>query len=462
MDETTTLAWARLPIGGVIRAAAADIHPPLYYMLVWAWQRIPLGLDWAVQARALSALFVLVATVAVDRYWLRGLRPSARYSYLALWTLSPGLLLYSRMCRSYSLQALIAVVAAAWLLRFAEKPSRKSGAAAALGIAAALYTHYVPGLALLAAANVLLWRKRRLRDAAAIDALCAAAYLPWIWKLAASLGVWASHSVYAAAGGGPVETALKLGYWAMSLAMGEAVPDGLLAPGALLLALAAVLALTAARRNPELGWLAGTAAAAGFLGVMRWVSYPFVPARMLFVFPLLLLLFVIGAAAHRRAGLAAIAGALILSLSGIWCYFHKTGFRNKQYPMPMAEIAASIRAGSTAADSAVLVDGANSDPPALAYALGAERPVLSTADPAAPEAVSRLLADPGIRTVWFLRNTHDVSGGLNAQLEARLGGAMTVHAHPYEPFTPLEIRMAQAMGMENPPPYFHELLEFRR
>jgi hypothetical protein len=366
------------------------------------------------------------------------------------------------MCRSYSMQTLVTIVAAAWLLRFLRQSSRRTGAAAALGITAALYIHYVPGIALLAAANIMLLRKRRMRDALAIDAICGVAYLPWIWTLTVSLGVWAGHSVYAAAGGGLVETALKLAYWAMSAAMGEAVPDGLLAPGALLLSLAAALAFAGLRRDSDLAWLAGAASITGFLGVMRWVSYPFVPARMLFVFPLLLLLFILGAAEHPRAGLAAIAGALILSLSGIWCYFHKSAFRNKQYPMPMAEIAATIRAGSGPSDSAVLVDGANSDPPALGYALGAERTPISTTHPGAGDAVARLLADPRVRTVWFLRNTHDVSGGLNTQFAARLGGAMTARVRYYEPFTPLESRMARAMGMQDPPRYFHQLLEYRR
>ena len=35
-----------------------------------------------------------------------------------------------------------------------------------------------------------------------------------------------------------------------------------------------------------------------------------------------------------------LAAMLVLSLAGDWCYFHLTGFRNKQYPMPMREIAA--------------------------------------------------------------------------------------------------------------------------
>jgi hypothetical protein len=201
----------------------------------------------------------------------------------------------------------------------------------------------------------------------------------------------------------------------------------------------------------------------GFIGVARWVSYPFIPARMLFVFPFFLLLVATAIAAHRRAGAMVLAAMLLLSMTGIWCYFHKTGFRSKQYPMPMAEIAARISEQSAAADSVVLVDSTNSDPAALAYALGPTRPVLPTAAPATERELDQSLADPRIHTVWFLRNTHDVSAtGLNGHFEALLERKMRPAVHAYEPFSPLEIWMMRRLGMASPPSHFQELLEFRR
>jgi hypothetical protein len=208
--------------------------------------------------------------------------------------------------------------------------------------------------------------------------------------------------------------------------------------------------------------------AIGFIGVARWVSYPFIPARMLFVLPLFLLLAAAGATAHRRAGTLAMAAMLTLSLTGIWCYFHKTGFRNKQYPMPMAEIAARISRQSTASDSVTLVDSTNSDPAAMAYALGPSLPILRTGAPETEPEIGRRLADPHLRTVWFLRNTHDVSaGGLDQRFEALLQREMRQRemrpaVHAYEPFSPLETWMMRRLWMGNPPLHFQELIEFRR
>jgi hypothetical protein len=84
--------------------------------------------------------------------------------------------------------------------------------------------------------------------------------------------------------------------------------------------------------------------------------------------------------------------------------------------------------------------------------------------PETSAALTRLLADPRIRTVWFLRNTHDVSpAGLNAQFEARLRPGMAETVHSYQPYTPLErLLMGSLGGTREAPRYFHELLEFRR
>ena len=464
MDEAETLMVGRRPVREILRFVSEGVHPPLFFLLVHAWQRLPLRLDPVVQARALSVVFALAATVAADQLWASRLAQRGRIWFLALWTLSPCLLLYARMCRSYSLQLLVATVVGAYILRFEANRSWKSGAILAAWLTAGLYTHYVPGLAMLATANLALLRKRRFRDAIGMDVLVALAFLPWMWGLAKSLSLWGSHTkTYTITGTMLLEIPVKLAFWAMSFAMGEAVPDMVLVLGTVVLLLAGALALSGARRERELVWITAPAALIGFVGVTRWVSYPFIPARMLFVFPFLLLLFVAGAIAHRRAGALAVTAMLALSVSGVWCYFHKTGFRNKEYALPIQEIAAHIRRSSTAADSAILVDSTNSDPTAVEYALGPSRPLLQTADPGAAQVVARLLAEPRVRTIWFLRSTHDVSAArLDERIEKQLRAAMPVTVHPYEAFTPLEIRLMRAMGMRDPPAWSHELLEFRR
>jgi hypothetical protein len=471
-DEAGTLLAMRGTLDSLIQFAAQDVHPPLYYLVLYCWQHMPLGIDWAVQARLISVLFALLGTVALDRFWGTRFEERTRLTLLALWTLSPCLLLYARMCRSYSLQALLAIVGAAMLSRVATQYTWRRAALLCLALLAAMYTHYVAGIALVGTANLALVYRRRWRTVLAIDGAIVIGYLPWIWRLAASLASWGSNGRnYTLTGSRVLEVPVKFAYWSMSFVMGEAVPDAVLVAGGLLLPLVAAVVWRGARRTPEVAWLGAALGAIGFIGVARWVSYPFVPARMLFVLPFFLLLVAQGAAqgatqgtGGRRWGSLAVAAMLLLSLSGIWCYFQKTGFRNKQYPIPMQEIAGRILRDSPAGESAILVDSTNSDPVALFYALGGQRPCLRTGMAETPAALTRLLADPRIRTVWFLRNTHDVSPAeLNAQFEARLRPGMTETVHPYEPYTQLErLLMGTLAGNHEAPRYFHELLEFRR
>ena len=461
MDEAGTLGMEQHPLHELLRFAAEDVHPPLYYFLLYCWERIPFGLDWTVQGRLLSVLFALLGTVALDWQWGARLGDRARFLLLGLWTLSPCLLLYSRMSRSYTLQALLAILAVGTLLEFAEKRTWRRGAWLAVWLCAALYAHYAAGIALIATANLTLFYRRRWRDALIIDSALALAYLPWIWQLIASLDSWGSGArSYTLTGSRLMDIPVKFVYWAVSFVMGEANPDAILLLGGLLLPLVGWICWKGARRTPELAWVAGILAAIGFVGVARWVSYPFVPARMLFVLPFFLILVARGIDAGRGWGKATAAAILMLSVSGIWSYFHKTGFRNKQYPMPITEIVDLMLRNSGADDSVILVDSTNSDPIAVLYALDGRRSLLKTGDPGAQPALDKLLADPRIRTVWFLRNTHDVSpNGLDGRFETQLRSVMTVTAHEYERYTPLE---KAVMKSPDPPEYFHELLEFRR
>jgi hypothetical protein len=205
-------------------------------------------------------------------------------------------------------------------------------------------------------------------------------------------------------------------------------------------------------------WLAVPAAAVGLAGVARWVSYPFIPARMLYLFPLYLQLLVSGMLVYRRAGKLVFAALMLASLSGVWCYFHKTGFLNRQYAAPMREIAALIET-TAPPDSAVVVDRANSDHDALAYLLGDARPMVSSEDALA----GRIDQDPAIHTIWFLRSTHDVSPGrVNDALAARLLATGRAKVRGYQPFSPLQKRVMRAARIAHPPDYFQVLIECRR
>ncbi len=465
-DEADELIFLRGTLTNSINIPASGGHPPLYFAVIYYWMRLPFGLDWAVQARALSIVFALLATLAADRFWARELPSRWRWAFLTLWTLSPFLLLYSRMSRSYSLQLLIGTVVLGYLSGAGGLATGRSSTPSAkfltLWLTIGVYVHAIPGFALLATTNLhLLWR-RKFRDALWIDAIVGILYLPWLYRLLTFLPTWGKKggNLYALTGATVFEIPVKLAYWAFSFTMGEAVPDPVLIFGAIVGLGVSVLLIAGARRRPDLVWIAAPAAIIGFIGVARWNSYPFVPARMIFLYPVFLMLIVTGASLHRRLGFAVLAALFVLCVSGIWSYFNLAGFRNKQYPMPVAELAARIVRASSPGTFTVLVDSTNADPIGMEYQL---RPVLRTAEPSTLRAVDQALADPNIHIVWFLRSTHDVSPNqLDRQFEQKLAAAMRETAYPVEPFTPLELKVAQAAGVPHPARSFQELLKFER
>ncbi|MEO8594944.1 MAG: hypothetical protein ABI759_16610 [Candidatus Solibacter sp.] len=130
--------------------------------------------------------------------------------------------------------------------------------------------------------------------------------------------------------------------------------------------------------------------------------------------------------------------------------------------MPIRQIADRILRESTAEDSLILVDNSNADPIAMLYALHPQRTFLRTGLPATSTAFDLRLANPRVRKVWFFRNTHDVSPGLqNNRYQARLRAQMIETVYPFEPYTALERFLMQRLDGAAPR-YFQRLLEYQR
>lgn len=103
-DEWFTLTTVPLPLNQIRTTVEGAAHPPLYYFLLHFWIHIPWPASPLVKMRAMSVLWTLLATTILDRRWLIELQPRVRRRFLVLWVLSPCLLLYARMARSYSMQ----------------------------------------------------------------------------------------------------------------------------------------------------------------------------------------------------------------------------------------------------------------------------------------------------------------------------------------------------------------------
>lgn len=477
-DEAFTLLVSAQPVSRILATVGNDIHPPLYFLLAHWWRELPLDMEPLLQLRLLSVVFAILTTIFVERRWLRDASGELRDWFLLLWTFSPCLLLFSRMARSYSMQVFLSVVAIWCAMRFSENPgARKSLLAFVASMAALLYTHYAPGIAIWTGANILLLRRIRGGAKGAFwkalflpNALILIAYLPWIVTLAVALHRWGDKSVYSLTGNPWLEQGVKLGYWFYSFAFGESIPIWLLPVTALLALPCLWLFLAGARELRSWVLPAACAALIAYLGATRWVSYPFMGARLLFFLPLFLMAVASGIVSKRKVGL--VLGVLLFgaNLAGVWSYFGGRDILNIGYLAPHQKIAREIVLHSNPADTVVWVDGLNIDAGVLEYYLPPTFRVrlLETSESVA--AAKAELESPGIRHVWFVRNPHDISPGhVFGKLEDEMKTRWYNHSlHPYVPFSQTHLAILHGLAAlhreewSNPPRYVYEVWEFRR
>jgi hypothetical protein len=464
MDERFTYLVAARPFGEIVRLVQRDIHPPLYFVLLHAWTRLPLPWQGIAALRAFSALWALAATLLLDSLWTRRWKPGRRWLAVSLFALSPCLLLYGRMARSYAMQTALAILAAALLwrwLRDPESPVRDNlGAAAAL--LALLYTHYVPGIALLAAFTVVAWRPLGARRAGVFLAVVVAGYVPWILTLYHALKSWGQASNFTAkytlTGNVFTEQFLKAGYGLVSLTIGESFWAIWLAlvPVALWLVWLGARSYTGGGRL--LAFL-GLAAGVGYLGIARWVSFPFVPARLLWLLPLVSLAMAQGICRLRAPWREVVAGALALSyLSSAALYFRRENYLNPGYSAPLREIGERLNREAAPGDI-ILVDDYNTDS-TVGYYLSGRTPSLVLRAGREEEARARLA---GAKAAWVVRNTRDISPGrITTRLEAEGCVGRQRQDTFLQPYATWQVAVMGGLGIARPAPqYVYQVTECR-
>ncbi len=468
-DEHFTLSAASRPLPELLREIAAEQNnPPLHTLLVHIWLAIPWPSTPLAAVRALSALFALLSTLVIDRLWLRPAGQRVRVWFLLLWCLSPCNLLYARIARSYTLQVLLFVVAVWAVCKLLGRTGPPQGlAAASLSLAAVLYTHYLPGLALLAATLAVglwsAWRRRDRRVALSttvLVALAAAAMAPWAPPMAAALQrmLHAPPSINAS----PLAEFARAAYLVFSYFCGETAPAWALVAAPPLIAGALWLGWRGLRERPVWAAVAGVAAVLAYVGAGRWVSFVFTPARLLFLLPFVLLLVARGAAASRRTAAWVCLGLAAASLGSIGSYFRKTDFLNKAYLLPYEDVAAVIRSQPAALGALLVADACNTDPAPLAAMLAHDMPVLVVGRESTLAEVRERVARSGAGVIWTFRNTHDTSPGeLNRALEQELAARMRVQRHLFVPYSDRDRWFMRLLGWSEQPSHLIQLTEFR-
>ena len=466
-DESHTLTIVPQPLNQIRSMVEGALHPPLYFFLLHFWIQIPWPASPLAKMRAWSVLWTLLATIILDRLWLIELDPRVRRMFLALWVLSPCLLLYSRMARSYSMAlalALLTIYAASkWLAR---PRSPRWLLAYSCAEVALLYTHYLPGLATMAAvglaflAKAELSPKIRVMTFAVPVLVVALLYLPWLTSLFAAISGWRAWSTYRV-GNLFIDMLVRIAYWFVSFSFGETFSAVGIILGAALTPAVAFALYRGMRSRPRWLGLVTVASLVGYVGVSKFSGFAFTPARLLFALPFFLILLVKGIDASRRGSLL-FTGLLVIYISGDYNYFAKIGYLNKAYCVPYQEMAAVIVRDSPPRGAVLLVDVYNSDPEPLLNRLGKGVRVISLDnEQAAHRELESVRPKPGI--IWFWRHTHDTSPDkFVSRLEAELAQDRTVKRYDYLPYSMPERWILRLLRGPGQPEYFYRLSEMRQ
>lgn len=458
-DEWITLNIVSKPFSQVVSAVAGIDHPLLYYTLLHFWIQLPWTLDPVASMRAMSATWTLVATLVIYMLWLRREEPRFRQMFLALWVLSPCLLLHARMARSYSMQLALASLAIYAALQWLEQPRNWKWLLIYVGSnAALLYTHYLPGLAVAAAVCVIFLLKKRLTLAVAQVALLAILYAPWVPMLGSTLSLWIVGRCTFEGGGVISDQIVRLAYLFVSFSFGETLPTVILLLSVAMIPVV-IYALWRAVRPPP-AWLMIVLVATGvaWVGVSRYNQFVFMPSHLLFVLPFFLMLVL------RKMHSSAFAALLVLYAGADYAYFTRSGFLVKPYAAPYKEMAEVIRDGSRAQNAVLAVSpyGAFSEP--LLNRLGdSVRVIILNDQDSAREVLNAARTEQsGPSTIWLWRQSRDVSpASFVSKLEQDLNVGHEIRHHEFVAYSLPERWAHRLLRGPGQPEYYYVLTEFR-
>ena len=191
-DESFTLLVARLPFDRLIAATAGDVHPPLWYLLIWPLAHIPGLPAWLV-----VRLPALLAGIACIWVWWKILQlvvtnDRVRMVAFGLFCILPQQIYYSQEGRMYSLLTLLVLLA--WLCIL-----QRRWVWLAVVTSAMLWLHnygllYAAALWLAA----LVYDRRNWKAATLAISAAGISFLPWIYILFRQMGAitgdyWIQH-----------------------------------------------------------------------------------------------------------------------------------------------------------------------------------------------------------------------------------------------------------------------------
>ncbi len=178
LDEANTVLRVLQPLDTMLaELVTMDVHPPLFYVLL----RLPLAVS--ASEIALRLLPWLFGVMTIPLAYAIGRDLGGRLPGLvaaALVGVSAPLIAFSQEGRMYSLLAVLQLFATWSLIRALEGYGRRWWIGYTAASTAALYTHNLAALFVIAQLSVPLFTRRHARQAVISGSVAFALYLPWL------------------------------------------------------------------------------------------------------------------------------------------------------------------------------------------------------------------------------------------------------------------------------------------
>ncbi len=188
-DDAFTLVIASREVGDLLRLSASEPHPPVFYLLMWVWQRL-VG-DGEFAGRFVAVWWAVAATALTYHLGRRLTTPALGALAALILAVNPFFLAYAQQARMYAMVVALCVSSFILmdLLQRGDQASpgrRRTQVAYVLVTLLAVATHFFALFAVAAQSVIyitqaILHRDRaRLVEWLTLQAAWALAYLPWV------------------------------------------------------------------------------------------------------------------------------------------------------------------------------------------------------------------------------------------------------------------------------------------
>jgi len=222
-DEAFSALAAERPFAQMLDATAYDVHPPLYYTILWAWFRLwpDAGRPSEAWLRLPSLLFSVLA-IPLTWFFARGFKLDRRAALLAsaLLAVTPFQIFYAQETRQYTLLLVVSLfTVVAW--------QRRWWSGVCVGLIGCMYTHNLGVIwACVFGLLALLEDRSSWRRLLWAGFGAGLAYLPWAVRLVVQLSQWGTVGYWL-----PPVTPGSFAYAFHALLWTEHTPNAVALPG---------------------------------------------------------------------------------------------------------------------------------------------------------------------------------------------------------------------------------------